>query len=106
MDLGLSPDLFWRMTPAQIYALVNRKNQRDRRSDSQFGMIVSTILNLFVKKGSKAIGPLQAMGYDEEETKPEPISREQSELETQLRFRIMKAGFNRFFKATGKGEQK
>lgn len=94
------------MTPAQLYALVNRKNQQEKKVDSRFGMIVSTILNLFIKKGSKAIGPLQAMGYDEDEVRSEPEQREQSELETKLRFRIMQAGFNRFYKATGKEGQR
>lgn len=83
------------MTPAQLRALVQRKEYLDRRQDSRFGMIVCTILNLFIKKGSKPVGPLQAMGYDDNEVEGSSVQREQSPEETELRFRIMKAGFAR-----------
>lgn len=88
------------MTPAHIAALVGRKNFLEMRTDSRFGMIVATILNLFIKKGSKAVGPLQAMGYDEDEARSSGGEKPQSQLETLIRFRIAAAGAKR---AEGKG---
>lgn len=60
-------------------------------------MIVCTILNLFIKSGSKAVGPLQAMGYDKSEDVGggEEQQAPQTPEEAALRFRIMQAGFNR-----------
>lgn len=105
IDLRLEPKFFWSLTPAQLYALVERTNQLDKRTDSRFGMIVCTILNLFIKSGSKAVGPLQAMGYDKsEDARGAEEERPQTPEEAALRFRIMAAGFNRLAAATKKVE--
>lgn len=98
LDLRLDPALFWNMTPAQLFYLVERKNEIETRIDARFGAICATILNLFIKKGEKAIGPLKAMGYDDTDAynSGESIgTKEQSPMETALRFRIMQAGMNR-----------
>lgn len=101
----MNTEQFWRLTPAQLYALINRKNEVEKRSDSRFGMIVCTILNLFIKKGSKAVGPLQVMGYDEDERGSSEVAQQaQTPEEAALRFRIMEAGFKRLANAQKKVE--
>lgn len=98
VDLKLESSVFWAVTPAQLFFLVERRNVLEMGVDSRFGAIVATILNLFIKKGEKAISPLKAMGYDESSvygSAEQTEDRPQSDIETGLRFRIMEAGMNR-----------
>lgn len=92
-DLGLAPDEWTTLTPAQTAALIDRKEEQDRFTDSRFGMIVSTIINFansFGEGQKKHVGPLEVMGYDEDE-RGEPKQRPQSQLEVALRFRLLSA---------------
>lgn len=99
-DLGLSEAQFWKLTPAKLAYLIDRKEASEKYTDSRFGMIVSTMVNLFVgKKGGKPVTPLGVMGYDEDNhysddpsKVPTQQERELSQKATALKFRLLQAG--------------
>lgn len=81
------------MTPAQFAALTDRLDSDGQRNDFRFGMIVSTVVNMFKKQGERPLGPLEAMGHTDEESVP--TVREQTPEETRLRMRLLEAAQRR-----------
>jgi hypothetical protein len=99
-DFGLTEEQFWRLTPAQFGALSKRKDEENRHNDWRFGMIVSTIANLFIKERSQRIDAFEAMGHGKGGSGV--AQREQSEAETALRFRLFQASQKRAKLENGK----
>jgi len=52
-DLGLGDEEFWRLTPRQYSALVERLEEQKRWESWQTGLICSTLANIFAKKGHR-----------------------------------------------------
>ena len=78
------------MTPAQLSALTDRKNESEKRTDGRFGMIVATIINALQGKKGKPVSPLEVMGYSKDEV-GSSAAREQTPQETALRMRLLSA---------------
>lgn len=45
-DFGLSEEVFWNLTPAQFWALSERKNENTRLADYRAGLIASILFNV------------------------------------------------------------
>lgn len=53
-DLGLGEEEFWRLSPRQFGALLERHNEEQRKEDWRAGMIAATIANALRGKKGKA----------------------------------------------------
>jgi hypothetical protein len=80
------------MTPAKFNALSEVFDDAEKRSDWQFGMMISTVINMFGGKKQKRVGALEVMGREEGESSKSKI---QSPQETMLRFRLFEAAMGR-----------
>lgn len=56
IDLGLSDDAFWGLTPRLLVLLSERKREAERRMDLRFGVVASLIYNANRGKG-RPMGP-------------------------------------------------
>ena len=64
MDLGLSDDEFWSLTPRELEALRSRRMDMERIKNYRAGLQPSVYINSKRKKGAKAITPLEFFGQE------------------------------------------
>lgn len=63
-DLGLSSEVFWRLSPRQWIALNERRTEENKRADLRAGIIASTIYNMLRGKKGKPKRPRDFMPRD------------------------------------------
>ena len=66
IDLGLSADQFWSLTPAQFEALTLAKRSSSRKEDLRFGLICSVIASVVGNK----IDPIDFFPEHKKKSKP------------------------------------
>jgi hypothetical protein len=70
VDLGLSAREFWAMTPAQFYALCDRKQLQNERDAHGPALITSAIYNVNRPKNHRLFTPKDFMPHYGEEEEP------------------------------------
>lgn len=100
-DLGVRSEDFFDLTPAQFTALSERREEDAKYHDFRFGMIISTMINMFRGKKGRAVDALEVMGYGKQ-GKGKDAERVQSPEETALRFRLLQAAMKRGKTGSGK----
>lgn len=78
-DLGLTSEQFWKLTPAQFFALIDRKTYSMFRQDLRSGIIASTLAN--VNRGPNTppykASQFMAESYEEAESDGEALPPEE-----------------------------
>ena len=73
VDLGISSDEFWRLTPREFFALINRKEQRDRLENYRAGLGAAAVFNVNrSKRTSKVWSPFDFFGESQRDGAQDP----------------------------------
>lgn len=68
--MGWSKEEFWRSTPAEYFACLDRYEVRIKREDYRAGLIAATIVNIYQSKDAEQLQPFDffVMHQNEKET--------------------------------------
>lgn len=75
-DIGLSLDTFWRLTPAQFFACVERKEAQREEEYFRTGILASTVANVQRGKNRRPYKPSDFMPVSESKEKKRKARRQ------------------------------